>query len=105
MKLYYEELAGGICQVFPGYHVVRFNMVMGLGFTEPVTRKVLEQVEAIYNKAAQPVYMIQFCESIQKPEPANVFETMNYRIGGIWERIVWHPKRHTNLSVVCKSRF
>ena len=55
MKLYYEELAGGICQVFPGYHVVRFNMVMGLGFTEPVTRKVLEQVEAIYNKAAQPV--------------------------------------------------
>src|SRR5215831_11759998 len=76
MKLFYEHVAGGICQVFPGYPVVHFNMVLGLGFTEPVTIDVLQQVEAIYSKASQPVYMIQFCESIQQAEPANVFEIM-----------------------------
>ena len=98
MKLYYEHVGGGICQVFPGYPVVHFNMVMGLGFTEPVTAHILQQVEAIYIKASQPVYMIQFCESIQRAEPADVFEIMNYRVGGIWERIVWHAKPVASLS-------
>ncbi len=97
MKLYYEHIAGGICQVFPGYPVVHFNMVMGLGFTEPVTMEVLQQVEAVYKKAEQPVYLIQFSETIQKAKPENVFELMNYRIAGIWERIVWHAAPVTTL--------
>jgi len=100
MKLYYEGVAGGICQVFPGYPVVHFNMVLGLGFTEPVTINVLQQVEAVYNKAGQPVYLIQFCESIQRAEPENVFELMNYRVGGIWERIVWYAKPVAVLSTI-----
>lgn len=98
MKLHYEHVAGGICQVFPGYPVVHFNMVLGLGFTEPVTVEVLQQVETIYKKAEQSVYLIQFAEGIQQAEPANVFELMNYRVGGIWERIVWHAASVTALS-------
>lgn len=90
MNLYYEHAGGGICQVFPKYPVVHFNMVMGLGFTEPVTRKVLERVEGIYREAGQPVYMIQFSDDIQSAEPAGVFEDIGYNVGGIWERIVWH---------------
>src|SRR5690348_3716797 len=81
MKLYYEHVGGGICQVFPGYPVVHFNMVLGLGFTEPVTKEILQRVESIYNEADQPVYLIQFCDRIQQAEPPNVFEIMNYRVG------------------------
>lgn len=88
-KLRYEPVGGGICQVFPGYPIVHFNMVLGLGFTEPVTKEVLQQVEEIYNAASQPVYMIQFCESIQRAEPENIFDIMNYRVGGTWDRITW----------------
>jgi hypothetical protein len=90
MNLYYVRLAGGTCFVFPKFPVVHFNMVIGLGFTEVLTKEVLAQVEAIYNHAKQPVYMIQFCEEVQKCEPG-LFELMNYRIGGAWERITWIP--------------
>ena len=69
MHLFYEQVGGGICQVFPYYPVVHFNMVMGLGFTEPVTKSILREIEDIYNRASQPVYLIQFCEEIQEAEP------------------------------------
>ena len=92
MNLFYEHVAGGICQVFPGYPVVHFNMVLGLGLTQPVTKEVLEKVEEVYSKASQPVYLIQFAEEVQQAEPAHIFELMNYRVGGVWERIIWHPK-------------
>ena len=66
MKLFYKQVGGGICEVLPFYPVVHFNMVMGLGFTEPVTGKVLAQVEKIYADAQQSVYLIQFAEEVQK---------------------------------------
>jgi len=92
MKMFYRQVGGGICEVFPLYPVVHFNMVMGLGFTEPVTKEILHRVENIYADAGQLVYMIQFSDEVQKAEPANIFEEMNYRVGGGWERITWRPQ-------------
>jgi hypothetical protein len=37
-KLYYEHVGGGICEVFPDYPVVHFDMMLGLGFTVHRTR-------------------------------------------------------------------
>ena len=90
MNLYYRKTGGGICLVFPKYPVVHFNMVIGLGFTEPLTKQILQGVEDIYRSAAQPVYLIQFCEEVQRCEPG-LFESMNYKPGGAWERITWEP--------------
>lgn len=91
MKIFYKQVAGGTCLVFPKYPVVHFNMVMGLGFAEPITRKVLQEVEQVYMNEKQPVFMIHYCEEIQKAEPLDIFEIMNYKVGGAWERIVWKP--------------
>ena len=90
MNLYYEKIGGAICFVFPKYPVVHFNMVIGLGFTEIVSKEILQQVDCLYANEKQPVYMIQFCDAIQQCEPG-IFETMNYRVGGGWERITWQP--------------
>ncbi|HRH61294.1 MAG TPA: SMI1/KNR4 family protein [Chitinophagaceae bacterium] len=104
MAMFYKHVGGGICQVFPNYPVVHFNMVMGLGFTEPVTKEILQQVESIYNEAQQPVYMIQFSDAVQKAEPANIFEEMNYRVGGGWERITWKPQPVLPLQITRNIR-
>jgi hypothetical protein len=91
MNLYYEKVDGATCFVFPKFPVVHFNMVIGLGFAEVLTKELLQQVEDIYRKANQSTYMIQFCEEVQKCEPG-LFELMNYRAAGGWERITWKPE-------------
>jgi len=95
-KLFYKQIAGGTCFVFPGFPVVHFNMVIGLGFTEILSKEMLQRVESIYHDAGQPVYMIQFTEEVQQCEPG-LFEAMNYKVGGGWERITWNPSPVTPL--------
>jgi hypothetical protein len=92
VKLFYRNVGGGTCQVFPNYPIVHFNMVLGLGFTEPLTDTLLREVENIYAAAGQPAYMVQFCHEIQEALPQDLFAAMNYHCAGTWERVVWWPQ-------------
>lgn len=98
MQMSRKHIAGGTCLVFPKYPLVHFNMVMGLGFSEPITGQVLQEVEQLYANENQSVYIIHYCEEIQDTNPTNIFEETNYKAGGGWERIVWKPAPITLLQ-------
>lgn len=92
MNLYYKKIGGGICFVFPKYPVVHFNMVMSLGYDEPISEALLKEVEAIYEKENQPIYMIQYCEHQAPINAPEIFESCGFKVAGGWERITWKPQ-------------
>jgi len=98
MNLYYEKTGGGICFVFPKYPVVHFNMAMSFGYAEPISEKLLKQVEAIYKKENQPVYLIQHCEHQQPANAREIFNSRGFREAGGWERISWAPQQVAAIS-------
>lgn len=92
MNLYYKKIGGGICFVFPKYPVVHFDMVMSLGYEEPISEKLLKEVQAIYEKEQQPVYMIQYCDHQQPANATDIFVSCGFKVAGGWERITWNPQ-------------
>lgn len=96
MNMYYVKVGGGICLVFGKYPVVHFNMIMGLGLSEPITKEILQKVEAVYEKANQYAYMIHYFEQMQPSNAPALFEEMGYCVKGGWERIIWkrQPIKH-----------
>lgn len=98
MNMFYEKIGGGICLVFGKYPVVHFNMVMGLGLSEPITKEILQQVEAVYKKATQSTYMIHYFEQMQPGNAPAIFEEMGYVVKGGWERIIWKAQPVKKLS-------
>jgi hypothetical protein len=96
--MFYKHIGGATCLIFPKYPIVHFNMVIGLGFEEPVTPNLLDKIEDLYRRAAQPIYMIQYFDDLKSYDTSSVFASKGYRVAGGWERILWHAQAITELS-------
>src|SRR4051794_26944128 len=88
-NMFYKHIAGATCIVFPKFPIVHFNMVIGLGFEQPVTKDVLDEIDLFYSSVQQPTYMIQYFDDGKPISAADVFASKGYRVAGGWERIVW----------------
>src|SRR5690349_12182537 len=87
--MFYKRIADATCFVFPKYPIVHFNMVISIGFEQPVTENVLDEIEQVYSSVQQPTYMIQYFDDEKPVSAVDVFASKGYRVAGSWERILW----------------
>ena len=83
--LQHKDIGGGMATNFQKMPIPLFNRVIGLGLSEPLTQKIIDEVESFYTHKEK--YLIHYSSPMIPSNADSLLRKNGFYLAGSWERV------------------
>lgn len=80
------DIGGGMAINFQAEPIPLFNRVIGLGLTEPLTQKTIDEIKSFYTHKEK--YLVHYSAPIHPVNADSLLKQNGFYLAGSWERVV-----------------